>query len=57
MAVRIEAVPSLILSVVVFFYLTDRPADATWLDPTNEPGWSVVSSRNRSNERRYVATA
>ncbi len=27
----VEAVPALILSVVVFFYLTDRPADAKWL--------------------------
>src|SRR4051794_26189342 len=27
----VEAVPALVLSVVVFFYLTDRPADATWL--------------------------
>ena len=28
----LEAAPALILSVIVFFYLTDRPADATWLD-------------------------
>jgi D-galactonate transporter len=27
----IEAAPALILAVVVFFYLTDRPADAQWL--------------------------
>ena len=27
----IEAVPALIMSVVVYFYLTDRPADAHWL--------------------------
>jgi D-galactonate transporter len=27
----IEAAPALILAVVVFFYLTDRPADARWL--------------------------
>ena len=27
----IEAVPSIILAVVTFFYLTDRPADARWL--------------------------
>ena len=36
----IEAVPALILSVVVFFYLTDRPADATWLD-ADERAWLV----------------
>jgi len=29
----IEAIPALILAVVVLFYLTDRPADATWLPP------------------------
>jgi nitrate/nitrite transporter NarK len=27
----IEAVPAIVLAVVVFFYLTDRPADAAWL--------------------------
>jgi cyanate permease len=30
----IEALPALILSVVTYFYLTDRPAEATWLAPT-----------------------
>ena len=34
----IEAVPALLLSVVVLFYLTDRPADATWLE-SDERGW------------------
>lgn len=29
----IEAAPALVMSVVVFFYLTDRPADAHWLEP------------------------
>jgi len=29
----IEAVPAIILAVVVFFYLTDRPAGAAWLEP------------------------
>lgn len=29
----LEAVPAIILSVVVWFYLTDRPADAKWLTP------------------------
>ncbi len=29
----IEALPSIVLAFVTFFYLTDRPADATWLDP------------------------
>src|SRR5258708_6024747 len=34
----IEAVPAIILAAVVFFYLTDRPADAAWLAP-DERTW------------------
>ncbi|MDT7950920.1 MAG: MFS transporter [Acetobacteraceae bacterium] len=34
----IEAVPSVILSAVVYFYLTDRPADAAWL-PADSRNW------------------
>ena len=40
MAVILEAAPSLILAVVVLFYLTDRPADAAWLPP-QEREWLV----------------
>eukprot|EP01037_Dinobryon_pediforme_P013385 gene13385-13501_t len=29
----IEALPALIMAFVVFFYLTDRPKDAAWLEP------------------------
>ena len=29
----IEAIPALVMSVVVLFYLTDRPPNALWLDP------------------------
>ena len=34
----LEAAPAVILSVVVWFYLTDRPADAQWLEP-DERAW------------------
>lgn len=34
----LEAAPALVLSVVVWFYLTDRPADARWLEP-EERAW------------------
>src|SRR5689334_21134303 len=34
----IEALPAVILSVFVFFYLTDSPADAAWLEP-GERAW------------------
>lgn len=33
-----EAVPAVVLSIVVWFYLTDRPADAHWLEP-EERAW------------------
>jgi ACS family tartrate transporter-like MFS transporter len=49
----LEAVPSLILSVVVFFYLTDRPADATWLEP-DERDWLVARLRQEQTKRETV---
>jgi MFS transporter, ACS family, tartrate transporter len=52
----LEATPALILSVVVFFYLTDRPADARWLEP-DERAWLVArlqeEQANRERLRRY----
>jgi len=52
----LEAAPALILSVIVFFYLTDRPADATWLEP-DERAWLVTrleeERRQRETVRRY----
>jgi ACS family tartrate transporter-like MFS transporter len=52
----LEAAPALILSVVVFFYLTDRPADATWLAP-DERAWLVARLEDerlrRETVRRY----
>src|ERR1700738_1775191 len=48
----IEAVPAIILAGVVFFYLTDRPANAAWL-AANEPQWlsprvGVVASQRQA---------
>ena len=34
----LEALPALVLSFVVFYYLTDRPADAAWLE-ADERAW------------------
>jgi ACS family tartrate transporter-like MFS transporter len=48
----IEAVPAVILSVVVFFYLTDRPADARWLDPE---GRTWLANRLDQEHRTRVA--
>jgi ACS family tartrate transporter-like MFS transporter len=52
----IEAIPALLLSVVVFFYLTDRPAGAIWLAP-DEREWLVArldqERRQRESVRHY----
>jgi ACS family tartrate transporter-like MFS transporter len=49
----LEAAPALILSVVVFFYLTDRPADATWLEP-DERAWLVARLEDERLQRETV---
>src|SRR6266480_2453161 len=46
----LEAAPALILSVVVFFYLTDRPADATWLEP-DERAWLAARLQQERAKR------
>src|SRR3977135_267900 len=52
----IEAVPAIILAFVVFFYLTDRPVDATWLAP-DERAWLTerlaLGQRQRQAVRDY----
>src|SRR5258706_3499321 len=52
----VEAVPSIILAGVVFFYLTDRPADAAWLAP-DERMWLAgrleLEQRQRQAGRDY----
>jgi ACS family tartrate transporter-like MFS transporter len=52
----VEAAPAVILSFVVFFYLTDRPAEATWLEP-DERAWLIERMQEerirRESVRRY----
>jgi D-galactonate transporter len=48
----LEAVPAVILSGVVFFYLTDRPADAAWLQPEQRT-W--LAERLEAERRQRVA--
>jgi ACS family tartrate transporter-like MFS transporter len=52
----LEAVPALLLSFVVYFYLTDRPADAAWLQ-AEEREWLMGRLRQedatREAARRY----
>jgi MFS family permease len=47
----LEALPSLVLAVVVLFYLTDRPAQATWLPPA-EKDW--LTARLAADENRML---
>ncbi len=46
----LEAIPALILGVVVFFYMTDRPELATWLQD-DERTW-LVNTMNEENARK-----
>ncbi|MEW9580387.1 MFS transporter [Paraburkholderia sp. DGU8] len=51
----IEALPAVLLSFVVLFYLTDKPADATWL-PTEERAWLVARQKQEREHRESVRT-
>ena len=48
-----EAVPTIVLGVVTLFYLTDRPAQATWLTPA-ERAWLMeeLAGEQRQKEAR-----
>jgi ACS family tartrate transporter-like MFS transporter len=46
----LEGVPSVVLGVVVLFYLTDAPAQARWLTPA-ERSWLVEHLRHEETER------
>jgi ACS family tartrate transporter-like MFS transporter len=52
----LEAVPAVLLSVVVLFYLTDKPADAGWLGE-DERQWLIdrlaTEERQREAARHY----
>jgi MFS transporter, ACS family, tartrate transporter len=49
----IEAIPAILLSVAVFVYLTDRPADATWLAP-DERAWLAERLTLEERQRQSV---
>ena len=49
----IEALPALFLSFVVLSYLTDKPADATWLAP-EERDWLVARQAQERAQREAV---
>jgi MFS transporter, ACS family, tartrate transporter len=52
----LEALPSIILSVVVWFYLTDRPSEANWLTASERKWLETTLERERSHReaaRKY----
>ena len=49
----LEALPALLLSVVVFYYLTDRPADAMWL-AADERAWLEARLDRERKQRETV---
>jgi D-galactonate transporter len=49
----IEALPALLLSVAVLFYLTDKPADATWL-ADDERDWLIARQKQEREHREAV---
>jgi D-galactonate transporter len=51
-----EAAPSLVLAVVTYFYLTDRPADANWLDD-EQRSWLSARLASEDKVRETVSPA
>jgi MFS transporter, ACS family, tartrate transporter len=49
----LEAAPSVVLSFVVFYYLTDRPADAKWLK-ADERSWLIDRLETEKRQRESV---
>jgi D-galactonate transporter len=50
----VEAIPSLILAVAVWFYLTDRPADAHWLAPEERQWLTERLAAEQRNRESFV---
>lgn len=44
----LEGLPAIVLGIVTYFYLTDRPKDATWLEPEEREWLSAVIARDNA---------
>ncbi|MBC8748251.1 MULTISPECIES: MFS transporter [Paraburkholderia] len=49
----IEALPAVLLSLAVLLYLTDKPADASWLS-TDERDWLIARQKQEREHREAV---
>lgn len=52
----VEAVPALVLGVVVLFYMTDRPEKAKWLDPEERDWLAATMSAERAAKDKAGAS-
>ncbi|WP_153506440.1 MFS transporter [Cumulibacter manganitolerans] len=48
----LEAIPAVILGVVCWFFLTDRPKDATWLEPAEREALDAAIGAEESSRHR-----
>ena len=53
----IEALPALVMSIVVYFYLTDRPKDALWLAPAERQWLQDRLDAERATRERHDTSA
>jgi ACS family tartrate transporter-like MFS transporter len=44
----LEGLPAIVLGIVTYFYLTDRPKDASWLEPEEREWLSEVIARDNA---------
>jgi sugar phosphate permease len=49
----VEGIPAIILGVVTFFYLTDRPSQARWL-PADERDWLVAELQAELHAKKRI---
>jgi MFS transporter, ACS family, tartrate transporter len=49
----LEGVPAIVLGIVTFFYMTDRPEDARWL-PSDERDWLVTKLQQELHAKKKV---
>jgi MFS transporter, ACS family, tartrate transporter len=53
----LEGIPAIILGAITFFYLTDRPADAGWLEPEERAWLTGVLAAEREQREENGARA
>jgi len=52
----IEGAPAVVLGVVTYFYLTDRPAEAKWLSAEERATLEAALERDQENRETLIAT-